>query len=52
MKKVMFIASTGGHLDELLQLKEMFNKYDYHIVTEKDKTTEKLKDKYEDFSKR
>lgn len=48
LKKVMFIASTGGHLDELLQLKDMFNKYDYHLVTEKDKTTEKLKDKYKD----
>lgn len=46
LKKVMFIASTGGHLDELLQLKDMFKKYDYHLVTEKDKTTEKLKNKY------
>lgn len=47
MKKVMFIASTGGHLDELLQLKGMFEKYDYHIVTEKTKTNLSLKEKYQ-----
>ena len=35
MKKVMFISSTGGHLDELLQLKKMFDKYDYYIVTDR-----------------
>lgn len=46
MKKVMFIASTGGHLDELMQLKPLFDKYDYHIVTEKDKSTETLKKEY------
>lgn len=46
MKKVMFISSTGGHLDELLQLKSMFDKYDYYIVTEKTKSNLKLKDKY------
>lgn len=46
MKKVMFISSTGGHLDELLQLKKMFNKYDYHIVTENTKSNLSLKDKY------
>ena len=44
--KVMFISSTGGHLNELLQLKELFNKYDYHIITEKTKSNIKLKDKY------
>ena len=46
MKKVMFISSTGGHLDELLQLKSMFEKYDYYIVTEKTKSNLGLKDKY------
>ncbi len=46
MKKVMFISSTGGHLNELLQLAPLFEKYDYTIVTEKDKTNEKLKEKY------
>ena len=46
MKKVMFISSTGGHLDELMQLKSMFEKYDYYIVTEKTKSNLSLKDKY------
>ena len=46
MKKVLFIASTGGHLTELLILKDMFNKYDYHIVTEKTKDNLILKNKY------
>ena len=45
-KKVIFISSTGGHLTELLQLSPLFEKYDYHIITEKDKTTEYLKEKY------
>lgn len=46
MKKVLFIASTGGHLDELMQLKDMFDKYDYHIVTEKTKSNLSLRKKY------
>jgi len=46
MKKVLFISSTRGHLNELLQLKPLFDKYDYHIITEKDKSTLPLKDYY------
>ena len=46
MEKVLFISSTGGHLNELLQLKPMFNRYDYHIITEKDKTNEYLEKEY------
>lgn len=46
MKKVIFISSTGGHLSELMQLKKIFNNYDYHIITEKTDTTLKLKDEY------
>ena len=45
-KKVMFISSTGGHLNELLQLSPLFEKYDYTIITEKDKANEALKEKY------
>ena len=45
-KKVLFIASTGGHLEELMQLKPMFEKYDYHIITEKTKSNLSLKNKY------
>ena len=47
MKKVLFISSTGGHLSELLQLKPLFEKYDYHIITEQDKSTKTLKDIYD-----
>lgn len=47
-KKVLFISSTGGHLNELLQLSCLFEKYDYHIITEKDKSSEALKIKYGD----
>ena len=46
MKKVLFISSTGGHLRELMKLEPLFEKYDYSIVTEKDLSTEKLKDRY------
>ncbi len=35
MKKILFISSTGGHLTELLQLSEMFERCDYHVITEK-----------------
>ena len=48
MKKVLFISSTGGHFNELMQLKPLFKQYDYHIITEKDKTTENLKKIYKD----
>lgn len=48
MKKVMFISSMGGHLTELLQLKDIFNDYDYSIITEKHKSTISLKDKYKE----
>lgn len=46
VKKVLFISSTGGHLSELLKLKPMFKDYDYHIITEKDKSNEYLKEEY------
>jgi len=46
MKKVLFISSMGGHLNELMQLKAIFDKYDYSIVTEKAGNTMSLKKKY------
>ena len=46
MKRVLFISSTGGHLNELMQLEKLFDKYDYSIITEKDKSTIHLKNKY------
>ncbi len=45
-KKVLFISSQGGHLSEMLQLKSIFKKYEYHIVTEKTKSTEGLEKEY------
>ena len=45
-KRVLFISSTGGHFNELMQLEPLFKKYDYHIIVEKDKTNENLKKKY------
>ena len=47
-KKVLFISSTGGHFNELQQLNPLFEKYDYHIITEKDKMTEDYKEKYKE----
>lgn len=47
-RKVLFIASTGGHLNELMQLKTLFKKYDYHIVTENTKVDKSLKKRYGD----
>jgi len=46
MKKVMFISSTGGHLNELLQLEPLFHKYDYSIVSEKASSNRSLKEQY------
>lgn len=43
----MFISSTGGHLDELLQLSELFKKYNSFIVTEKTKSNKNLREKYD-----
>lgn len=48
MKKVMFISSAGGHLTELMQLRSLFNHYDYNLVTEKVKSTLYLKERYQD----
>ena len=45
-KRVMFIASTGGHLQELLQLKGMFKDYNYSLITEKTKSKLYLKEEY------
>lgn len=47
-KRVMFISSTGGHFNEMMQLKKLFDKYDYHIVTEKDEITKGYKKTYKD----
>ena len=45
-KRVMFIASTGGHLQELFQLKGMFKDYNYSLITERTKSNLYLKEEY------
>ena len=45
-KRVLFISSVGGHLTQLLELKKLFNDYNYLLVTEKTDVTINMKDKY------
>lgn len=45
-KKIILICSAGGHLAQILELKEMFLNYDYLIVTEESPATLPLKDKF------
>ncbi|MDK2586348.1 PssD/Cps14F family polysaccharide biosynthesis glycosyltransferase [Romboutsia sedimentorum] len=35
MKKICFIASSGGHFEQLMMLKPLMNKYNSFVVTEK-----------------
>lgn len=46
MKTVFWIASTGGHLRQLLGMSDAYEKYNSHIFTEKTNSTKVLKDKY------
>lgn len=46
MKKVMFISSVGGHLTQLLELKSIFNDYNYVLVTEKNDVTKNMNLQY------
>lgn len=46
-KKVLFIASAGGHLSELLSLKPMMKDYDSFLMTEKTKSSEALTGEYQ-----
>ncbi len=46
MEKILFISSSGGHLNELLQLKPTMQKYNSYIVTEKTKSTINLKNEF------
>lgn len=46
MKRVVFIASTGGHLNELLQLKPLFDEVDFTLITENGQSTQYLKEVY------
>jgi len=50
MKKILFISSAGGHLNELLQLNVLIRKYDSYLITEKTKSNLNLKNKYKKVS--
>lgn len=45
-KKVLFVSSIGGHLTQMLQIKKIFDDYNYVLITEKSDVTINLKDKY------
>ena len=45
MKKICFIASSGGHLEQINQLKGIMDIYNYFYVTEKTKATIQIKEK-------
>ena len=45
-KTVFWIASTGGHLRQLLGMSTAFEKYNSHIFTEKTNSTKVLKETY------
>ena len=47
-KKVIFISSTGGHFSELMMLRPIFGNYDFHLITEKTKSTVSLKEEYKE----
>lgn len=44
MVDVMYVASAGGHMSELLALKPLFDKHSHIIITEKTDSTLKLKE--------
>lgn len=44
--RIFFVASTGGHLQEILGLAPIFNKYDSFLITEKTSSTQKLRMEY------
>ncbi len=46
LKKVIFAASSGGHITEILKLEELFKEYEYLLITEKTDVTENLVNKY------
>jgi UDP-N-acetylglucosamine:LPS N-acetylglucosamine transferase len=45
-RKIILVCSDGGHLAQILELKEMFLNYDYLIVTEESPATLPLREKF------
>lgn len=45
-RKIIFISSSGGHFTQLLQLEQLFKKYEYLLITEKNQVVSGLSNKY------
>lgn len=45
-KKILFVASDGGHLAQILELKQLMEKFDHLIITEKTNSTLPLSKDY------
>lgn len=45
-RKILLVSSDGGHLAQLLELKELFERYDYLLVTEEAPSTIPLAEQY------
>jgi beta-1,4-N-acetylglucosaminyltransferase len=45
-RKILLVSSDGGHLAQLLELKELYERYDYLLVTEEAPSTITLADRY------
>ena len=49
MVKICLISAGGGHLTQLLQLNDLWKKYDSFYVTEREEITEALPQKYKTY---
>jgi UDP-N-acetylglucosamine:LPS N-acetylglucosamine transferase len=45
-RKILLVSSDGGHLAQILELKELFERYNYLLVTEKAPSTVPLAQHY------
>ena len=45
-KRIILICAGGGHFNEIMQLEEMFVKYDYLLITERTPLMSAFKDSY------
>lgn len=45
-KKICLISSSGGHLEQIKQLKDVYQKYDCFYVVSRTKATEAMKQKH------
>jgi len=47
--KICLLGAAGGHLTQLLQLEDLWNKYDYFYITEKTEITNDLQRKHKTY---